>query len=170
VLIEVFGVSPGDATALLQGGMNDKRAEVASGPPLREIPGAAAFVRLALGAGIPCALASSASTVNIGLALESIGLHGAFDVVIDEGQVSRGKPAPDPYLAAARGLGVEPRHCVVFEDTAVGIDAGVAAGARCVGVDTLRRPEMLKRADLVIADFRGQVPEHVLHDLDSRRT
>lgn len=169
VLIEVFGESPGEAAALLVAGMGDKRAEVAAGPPLREIPGAASFVRSALAAGIPCAVASSASAANIGLALDSIGLSKAFDVIVDEGRVEHGKPAPDPYLAAAHGLGVDPRRCVVFEDTAPGIDAGLAAGARCVGVGTLGRPELLERAALVIGDFRDQTPQRILDDLDSRR-
>ncbi len=170
VLIEVFGVLPDEAAALLAAGMGDKRAEVAAGSPLREIPGAAPFVRSALAAGIPCAVASSASMINIGLALDSIGLGGAFDVVIDERQVKHGKPAPDPYLAAAAGLGVDPRRCVVFEDTAPGIDAGLAAGARCVGVATLGRPELLERADLVIGDFCDQTPQRILRDLGGRRS
>ena len=108
--------------------------------------------------------------MNIGLALDALGLAGAFDVVVDESQVRHGKPAPDPYLAAARGLGVDPRDCVVFEDTAPGIAAGIAAGARCVGVATLGRPDLLERADLVIADFRGQTPRGILRDLETPAT
>ena len=169
VLVEVLDVSPDEAAALIAAGLGDKSAEVAAGPPLREIPGAATFVRSALAAGIPCALASSASSINIGLALDSIGLRGAFEVIVDDARVARGKPAPDPYLAAARDLGVDPRHCVVFEDTAAGIDAGSAAGARCVGVATLGRPEMLERADLVIEDFSDQTPHGVLRVLEVRR-
>ncbi len=166
VLVEVFDVSPEEATALMTAGVADKTAEVAAGPPLREIPGAPAFARAALSDGIPCAVASSASAVNIGLALDAIGLAGAFDVVVDESQVRRGKPAPDPYLAAARALGVDPGDCVVFEDTAPGIAAGLAAGARCVGVATLRRPDLLAGADMVIADFRGQTPAGILRGLE----
>jgi beta-phosphoglucomutase-like phosphatase (HAD superfamily) len=169
VLVDVFGVSTDEAAALMAAGMADKSAEVAAGPPLREIPGAAAFVRSALAGGIPCALASSASRVNIGLALDAIGLQGAFDVIVDAGQVERGKPAPDPYVAAARALGVDPRGCVVFEDTAPGIEAGLAAGARCVGVGTLGRPAFLERADLVIDDFVGRTPARLLADLVARR-
>ena len=60
---------------------------------------------------------------------------------------------------------MDPRDCVVFEDTAPGIAAGLAAGARCVGVGTLGRPDLLARADLVIADFRGWTPLGILHDL-----
>lgn len=169
ILVDAFGVSHDEAVALLAAGMADKRDEVAAGPPLREVPGAASFARAALAAGIPCAVASSASRVNIELALDSIGLGGAFEVIVDEGQVERGKPAPDPYLAAAAGLGVDPDRCVVFEDTAPGIEAGLAAGARVVGLATLGRPEMLERADLVIGDFCDHTPQRILLELDARR-
>ncbi len=168
VLVDVFDVSHEEARMLLAAGVADKSAEVAAGPPLREIPGAASFARAALKAGIPCAVASSASAVNVGLALDAIGLAGAFDVVVDESLVHRGKPAPDPYLAAAGSLGVDPRDCVVFEDTAPGIAAGLAAGARCVGVATLGRPDLIKNADLVIADFRGLTPLDIIRDLEGR--
>jgi len=165
ILIDAFGIDPAEAAAMVASGFDDKRAEVAAGPPLREVPGAAVFVRAALGAGIPCALASSASMGNIELALDAVGLGGAFDVVIDQRQVVHGKPHPDPYLAAAAGLGVDPSGCVVFEDTTPGIEAGLAAGARVVGVATLGRPEMLARAHLVIDDFADQRPDGILHAL-----
>ena len=168
ILVDVFDIALHDADAMVAAGFDDKRAEVAGGPSLREVPGAASFVRAALDAGIPCALASSASMVNVELALEAIGLRGAFDVIVDGSQVQRGKPDPDPYLAAAAGLGVDARRCVVFEDTAPGIVAGLAAGARVVGVGTLGRPDMLERADLVIADFRDRTPDGVLRALETR--
>jgi beta-phosphoglucomutase-like phosphatase (HAD superfamily) len=167
VLVDVFGIPPADATVLLAGGLGDKRTEVAAGSPLHEIPGAASFVRAALADGIPCAVASSASRVNIELALDEIGLRDAFDVVVDDGQVERGKPAPDPYLAAARRLGVDPRRCVVFEDTTPGIEAGLAARARCVGVLTLRRPALLRRAHLLIDDFLGRTPATLIDELEA---
>ncbi|MEZ5409443.1 MAG: HAD-IA family hydrolase [Acidimicrobiales bacterium] len=48
--------------------------------------------------------------------------------------VTAGKPDPQPFLAAARVLGVEPARCVVFEDSASGGRAAVAAGAAVVAV------------------------------------
>jgi beta-phosphoglucomutase-like phosphatase (HAD superfamily) len=165
ILVDVFGIAPAEAASMVAAGFDDKRAEVAAGPPLREVAGAAAFVRSAFAAGIPCAVASSASMANIELALDAIGLGGVFDVVVDQRQVRRGKPDPDPYLVAAAGLRVDPQQCVVFEDTGPGIAAGLAAGARVVGVATLGRPAMLERADLVIADFSDQTPEGVLRAL-----
>jgi beta-phosphoglucomutase len=165
VLADVFAIPADEIATLIAGGLADKRAEVAAGPPLQEIPGAAAFVRASREAGIRCAVASSASRDNIGLALDAIGLAGVFEVIVDAAGVGRGKPAPDPYLVAARGLGAEPGDCVVFEDTAPGIEAGSAAGARCVGVATLGRPDLLAAADMVIDDFTAWTPRRLLEAL-----
>ena len=48
--------------------------------------------------------------------------------------MTRGKPDPEPYLAAAELLGVEPARCVVFEDSPSGGLAARAAGATVIAV------------------------------------
>lgn len=50
--------------------------------------------------------------------------------------MSRPKPFPDIYLRSAELLKVEPRSCIVFEDSPTGVEAGLAAGMRVVGVET----------------------------------
>lgn len=57
--------------------------------------------------------------------------------VVTADDVADGKPAPDPYLAGARSLGVDPAHCVVFEDADAGGRAALAAGCRVVAVGAL---------------------------------
>jgi sugar-phosphatase len=54
--------------------------------------------------------------------------------LISANQVQRGKPDPQPYLMGAERLGVSAKDCLVFEDAPSGVKAGVAAGARVVGV------------------------------------
>jgi sugar-phosphatase len=54
--------------------------------------------------------------------------------IITADDVALGKPDPAPYLAAAARLQVDPRDCVVFEDTGPGVAAGRAAGATVIGV------------------------------------
>ena len=171
ILVDVFGLSLAEAAEAVAAGVDDKSAEIGRAGGLPPVPGAPEFVHAALQAGIPSAVVSSAARGNIQLALAGIGLAGAFDVVVDHDRVTRGKPAPDPYLLAAVELGVPIGDCVVFEDTPPGLASGRAAGARCVGVASLGRPELLAGADLVIDDFRGLRPDDVLSRLDgpSRR-
>ena len=55
-------------------------------------------------------------------------------VLVTGTDVARGKPDPDPYLLAARQLGVRPQDCVVVEDAPAGIQAGKKAAMRVIGV------------------------------------
>jgi sugar-phosphatase len=57
-------------------------------------------------------------------------------VLVAAEDVERGKPAPDPFLLGAKKLGVPPGDCLVFEDTAAGLQAALAAGMAAVVVTT----------------------------------
>jgi HAD superfamily hydrolase (TIGR01509 family) len=73
------------------------------------------------------------------LTLCGLGIFDLFDAVITSEDYLRGKPAPDPFLAAAAALGVEPSRCLVFEDTRTGEEAARAAGMACTLVPPPRR-------------------------------
>jgi sugar-phosphatase len=165
ILIDYFKLTPPEAEQLIAAGLDDKTELVAREGGLVEIPGATDFVRASRSFGLRLAVTSSASTANVSLALETLGLADQFDAVVTSGDVKRGKPAPDPYLAAAHRLGVDPRDAVVFEDTTFGVASARAAGARCVGVATTLRREDLSEADLVIDNFRGLDPAQVIRGL-----
>lgn len=82
----------------------------------------------------PKCVASSSSIERIRLSLESTDLLRFFEpYLFSAGDVSHGKPAPDLFLHAARVMGVEPANCIVVEDSAVGVTAGVAAGMTVIG-------------------------------------
>jgi len=66
--------------------------------------------------------------------------------------VTRGKPDPEPYLLAARQMGVDPARCVVFEDAPAGLRAGRAAGMITVALATTHQAHELD-ADLVVSDL-----------------
>ncbi|NDP41043.1 MAG: HAD family phosphatase [Rhodoferax sp.] len=80
------------------------------------------------------ACASGADRFKVELQLEKCGLMPYFkDRIFSGHEMPRSKPAPDVYLAAAAALGIDPRRCVVVEDTVPGTLAGVAAGATVFG-------------------------------------
>ncbi len=58
----------------------------------------------------------------------------AFDVVVAGDDVEQSKPHPDPYLMAARLLGVHPEDCLAIEDSPTGVRSAAAAGCRVVAV------------------------------------
>ncbi len=119
---------------------------------IRALPGAAELVREATARGIPQALVSSTPRSNIDLALDEIGLTGAFAAFVAEEDVTRGKPDPEGFLLAAARLGVDHARCVVVEDTPAGVEAARRAGARTVGVAHGQPPHELG-ANLVVDEL-----------------
>lgn len=76
-----------------------------------------------------------------------------FEVIIKEGDTERGKPAGDPYLAAAEKLGLTSSDCLVVENAPLGIAAAKAAGMTCVGLTTTLEAPILKAADFIFANM-----------------
>jgi beta-phosphoglucomutase-like phosphatase (HAD superfamily) len=81
-------------------------------------------------------------------------LFRKFDVVITGGDVSNGKPHPEPYLKAAQKLGVKPFDCVVVENAGIGVQSATAAEMFCVGLTSTQTKEQLRDADIVVPDIK----------------
>ncbi|HEV7899742.1 MAG TPA: HAD family phosphatase [Planosporangium sp.] len=116
------------------------------------LPGAAEAVRR-MGEQWPLGLASSSPSRLIETVLRATGLAPRFAVTMSTEEVSRGKPAPDVYLAVAGKLGVAPGTCVAIEDSSNGLRAAHAAGMRVVAVPHPAyppQPDALALADLVV--------------------
>jgi HAD superfamily hydrolase (TIGR01509 family) len=90
---------------------------------------------------IPLAVVSGSRRASVTHSLTALGLLEKFDVLVCAEDYARGKPAPDCFLTAAARLGVDPKDCLVFEDTEMGIKAATAAGMASVRV-----PPPLERA------------------------
>jgi HAD superfamily hydrolase (TIGR01509 family) len=88
---------------------------------------------------IPVAVATSTER---DLALLTLGpLARRFRYITTGDEVTQGKPAPDIFLLACARLRVEPRRCIVLEDSAAGIRAAYAAGAMPIWVPDLQMPD-----------------------------
>ena len=68
------------------------------------------------------------SSKNTKFILERLGLDGFFDAVADGTDITRSKPDPQVFLAAARKAGLPPEACAVVEDAKAGIQAAKTAG------------------------------------------
>jgi sugar-phosphatase len=73
--------------------------------------------------------------------------------VVAADDVSATKPNPEPYLHAARGLGIVPGACLAIEDSAPGLEAARSAGMRTIGITTTLTRERLGGADRIIDDL-----------------
>jgi HAD superfamily hydrolase (TIGR01509 family) len=101
---------------------------------VKVFPVMAALVRELGHRGLPLAIASSSTHPIIDYNLGESGLAPLFRVRVSAVDVSRGKPAPDIMLEAARRLGFRPEACLVFEDSPLGLRAAKAAGMYCVSL------------------------------------
>ena len=99
-------------------------------------PGVASILEAATTAGVPLAIASNSPPRRLISELERRDLVGLFGAVVTRDQVSRGKPAPDPYTIAATRLGVDSSKAIAFEDSVAGMQAALSAGYRCVVAPT----------------------------------
>ena len=132
-LIEATGADiPLDQlTVLLNDGF-----EARIGRALPLMPGAGRLLAELYEYEIPTALVSASHRRIIDRVLTSLGAHH-FSLTGAGDEVPRTKPHPDPYLAAASGLGVDPARCAVIEDTATGVAAAEAAGCQVVAVPSV---------------------------------
>jgi HAD superfamily hydrolase (TIGR01509 family) len=83
---------------------------------------------------IPLAVVSGSRRNSVVSSLNTLRLLDKFEVLVCAEDYARGKPAPDCFLTAAARLGIEPKDCLVFEDTEMGIEAATAAGMASVRV------------------------------------
>lgn len=80
------------------------------------------------------------------------------EVFITAEDVTAGKPDPQGFLLAARGLGVPAANCVVIEDSPAGVAAGKAAGALVVAITSTHQAHALTAADIVISGLPDLLP------------
>lgn len=117
-----------------------------------------------LAARWPLGLASSSNREVIDLVLDLSGLARFFRVTVSSEEVSRGKPAPDVYLEAARSLGVPPERCAAVEDSHNGIRSAKAAGMRVIAIPNQHYPpgeEALSLADVRLSSLAELTPSIV---------
>jgi len=134
---------------------------------LPEVPGASRFI-LEAAEAYPIAIASGAIRVEVEDGLYRLGVRDAITAVVTIEDVARGKPDPEPFLAARSALvraglldgarhplgAAEPAASfLVVEDSPAGLAAARAAWMHAIGVATSRPREDLRPADLVVADL-----------------
>jgi beta-phosphoglucomutase len=119
------------------------------------VPGIREFLTRHRNSGL--AVASNAEAANVDFVLDAASLRSFFRVVMNGAQVTHPKPHPEIYLRVAERLQAAPEECIVFEDSHTGVEAGLAAGMRVVGVGTTH--DDLPGVSLLITDFNDPALE-----------
>ena len=102
-------------------------------PQLKAVPEVLEHIEARHGQ-VPFAVVSGSALDSVTASLTRLGLLDRFDTLVCAGDYQRSKPHPEGFLLAASRLGVAPRSCLVFEDTAMGIEAATSAGMASVKV------------------------------------
>lgn len=122
---------------------------------LKAIDGIFELVNLLKEKGIKIGLASSSPRVFIELILKNLEIIDFFDVIVSGDDVLKSKPEPDIFLRASKLLGVEPKDCMVIEDSEHGVKAAKSAGMKCIGYINVNSGNMdLSYADLQVTSIR----------------
>ena len=122
-------------------------------PFLAPAPGLMDFLTLLKAYGIKAALGTSAGPGNIDFILDGLGIRSNFDAVIGGAEVTKGKPNPEIYVRAAGMINVSPENCWVIEDSLQGIEAGLSAGMKVVGITTSHTSEELSHTHMTSPNF-----------------
>jgi beta-phosphoglucomutase family hydrolase len=113
------------------------------GPIFKEVAGFGAFYQAARARGLKVGLGTAGDIYNVEFVLSHLQLNPAPDAIARGDEGLTGKPTPAIFLAAAQRLGVDPAHCIVFEDAPLGVEAARRAGMRAVAICTGHSAEEL---------------------------
>lgn len=125
------------------------------------IDGAVELVRAAHACGFKLAIGSSGPPENVNLVLDGMGIADCFDVRITSEQATRGKPDPQVFQLAAKGLDLDPKDCAVVEDAPAGVEAALRAGAVAIALVNGHPAESLREAHCVVDSLRTLDPERI---------
>ena len=125
-------------------------------PDIKLLDGLHDFLEMLETNNIAKAIGTSAPRANVDFVFKHTGIEKYFDTVLDERDVTIGKPNPEIYLKAAKALGFAPEDCIVLEDSFAGVEAGKRAGSKVIGITTTHSDEELieKGANLTVLDFK----------------
>lgn len=114
------------------------------------LPGAAELIKEIKAAGLKLSLGSASK--NSERILKSTELFDLFDAVIDGTKTTKSKPHPQVFLMGAEALGLDPKDCVVFEDSINGVKAANTGGFLSIGVGDA---STLHEASFILPDLDG---------------
>jgi beta-phosphoglucomutase len=124
------------------------------GPVMKEIAGLTNLLMALSAEGVACGAASNSPRANVDMVLDGLEIRRYFRAVIDRDMIRVGKPDPEMFLRVSNDLSIEPRRCIVLEDSASGFLAAQRAGMPCIAIAHGADPEDIRSADHLAAVHR----------------
>lgn len=124
-------------------------------PHLQLITGLHDFLQQSKAAGIKMAIGSAAIMFNIDFVLDGTGIRHFFDAIVSADDVEISKPHPETWVKCAAKLGVEPQHCLVFEDVPKGVEAAQKAGMDSIVITTMHHKEEFANYSNVVSFIKN---------------
>ena len=125
------------------------------------LPGVYDFINASMNKGLKLAVGSASKNAKI--ILQKLGILDLFSIIVDGNMVQNSKPDPEVFIKGAEILELEPKSCVVFEDSQAGIQAAINAGMFSVGVGQ----EDLESCNYKIKNFEGLSPKQLINQLSN---
>jgi HAD superfamily hydrolase (TIGR01509 family) len=107
---------------------------------------------------IPLAVATTAPKSNRELFFNKLKVKQYFKIIVGDEDVTKGKPHPEIYLKSAQKLSINPKNCLVFEDSPAGVQAAKSATMTVVALLTTHPKENLIGADSYIKNYNQLNP------------
>lgn len=106
--------------------------------------------------GKPCVLASSSDRSVVNSYLKKNNLEEYFTDITTGDEINNGKPAPDIFLLASKKQNINPKDCMVFEDSYNGIRAANSANMKAIMIPNIQAPteEMKKLSTLILKNIK----------------
>lgn len=134
-------------------------------PKSAMIPGLVHFLENLYQDRIKCVVATSAPKENADFILYELDIEKYFSAVLDSSDVDKGKPEPEIYIKAAASIELPANQCIIFEDSLSGVEAGIRAGSKVIGITSTHSTDELSNCDKVIANFNEISVEGLLEIL-----
>ena len=114
---------------------------------------------------VKIALASSASKKRIHTILDMFNITHYFSVITSTHDVENSKPNPEIFLITAKKLHINPKSCLVIEDSTHGVSAAKNAGMKCIGFANIPyNTQDLSKADIIVHSI-GEINWSVINNL-----
>lgn len=147
--VEIIAKYFGHLDAKLIQEVEDNLADFEITMDIPPIAGALEFIHYLKQNGYKIGLVTSSQLVKMERALKILKLENSFDSLVTADRITKGKPDPMCFLLAAKDMDASPENCIVFEDSLHGINAGLSAKMKVIGLTTSFTEEQIK--DMVYA-------------------